>query len=295
MPGSTSEQQPPRAKDYDDPLSSVGGENTRLAQATAGQLRPAILGADYGWNTIDAEAIPEVNLLLIHHWNRGGLAKMHCSIGNPFHPNGRVQEDKADVDLTELKSCTSTPLPNTWPNCMSIRTDGVDSAEPPAVEHPMTDEQNAPVSRNSRAVRNAALAVGFILPCLLAVPIWADDWPQWQGPNRDGVWRETGVLESFPPGGLKVLWRAPVGWGWSSPVVVEGRGFVTDSQLARPHAKERVLCFEEATGKPLWTCTYGGRNVAWPPPAYANRHVFVRNDKELICASLEKTDDREAE
>ena len=34
------------------------------------------------------------------------------------------------------------------------------------------------------------------------------------------------------------------------------------------------------------TYPFGGRNVAWPPPAYANRHVFARNDKELVCASL---------
>jgi outer membrane protein assembly factor BamB len=35
------------------------------------------------------------------------------------------------------------------------------------------------------------------------------------------------------------------------------------------------------------TYPFGGRNVVWPPPAYANRHVFARNDKELVCASLE--------
>ena len=34
------------------------------------------------------------------------------------------------------------------------------------------------------------------------------------------------------------------------------------------------------------TNPFGGRNVVWPPPAYANRHVFARNDQELICASL---------
>jgi hypothetical protein len=34
------------------------------------------------------------------------------------------------------------------------------------------------------------------------------------------------------------------------------------------------------------TFPFGGRKVAWPPPAYANRHMFVRNGKELICASL---------
>jgi hypothetical protein len=35
------------------------------------------------------------------------------------------------------------------------------------------------------------------------------------------------------------------------------------------------------------TYPYAGRKVAWPPPAFANRHVFVRNDKELVCVSLE--------
>jgi outer membrane protein assembly factor BamB len=34
------------------------------------------------------------------------------------------------------------------------------------------------------------------------------------------------------------------------------------------------------------TYPFGGRNVVWPPPAYSNRHVFVRSDKELVCASL---------
>jgi outer membrane protein assembly factor BamB len=34
------------------------------------------------------------------------------------------------------------------------------------------------------------------------------------------------------------------------------------------------------------TFPFGGRNVVWPPPAYANRHIFVRNSKEVICASL---------
>ena len=34
------------------------------------------------------------------------------------------------------------------------------------------------------------------------------------------------------------------------------------------------------------THSFGGRKVAWTPPAYANRHVFARNDEELICASL---------
>lgn len=99
-------------------------------------------------------------------------------------------------------------------------------------------------------IASAALATA----ALLALPGWADDWPQWRGPTHDGVWRETGILESFPAAGLKYRWRARIGPGYSGPVVAQGRVFVTDRQL-RPDV-ERVLCFEEATGKSLWVQSY---------------------------------------
>ena len=61
----------------------------------------------------------------------------------------------------------------------------------------------------------------------------ADDWPQWLGPRRDGVWRETGLLAKFPQGGPKVLWRVPIENGFSGPAVADGRVYVTDHQRAR--------------------------------------------------------------
>jgi len=84
----------------------------------------------------------------------------------------------------------------------------------------------------------------------------AEDWPQWRGPNRNGAWTESGVLEAFPAEGLKIRWRAPVGLGWSSPVVSQGRVFVTDVELETRPAKERVHCLDEATGKSLWMYAY---------------------------------------
>src|SRR5438105_8920756 len=100
------------------------------------------------------------------------------------------------------------------------------------------------------------LTVLLILPLILAIAVQAEEWPQWRGPNRDGVWNETGIRETFPTNGLKVRWRVPVGHGFSSPVVAQGRVYVTDSQLDHPKAGERVLCFEEATGKSLWTFSH---------------------------------------
>ena len=106
-----------------------------------------------------------------------------------------------------------------------------------------------------------ATLVAWLLPGAAAVQ--AADWPQWRGPNRDGAWNETGILESFPPGGLKITWRTPVGRGWSSPVVAQGRVYVTDVELARPSANERVLCFDETNGKLLWRHQYAVNLPDW--------------------------------
>jgi outer membrane protein assembly factor BamB len=105
----------------------------------------------------------------------------------------------------------------------------------------------------------------------------ADDWPQWLGPQRDGVWRESGILEAFPPGGPKVLWRAPIGPGFTGPAVSGGRVYVMDRQgkpLARGAessgkdglpSKERILCLSADNGRLLWEhayeCTY---KIAYP-------------------------------
>jgi outer membrane protein assembly factor BamB len=103
---------------------------------------------------------------------------------------------------------------------------------------------------------HSRLAVALILSLLLSAALRADDWPQWRGPHRDGVCRETGLLESFPAGGLKVRWRTPAGWGFSSPVVARGRVYLADSVVVKPQARERVRCFDETTGRVLWTHVY---------------------------------------
>jgi hypothetical protein len=80
----------------------------------------------------------------------------------------------------------------------------------------------------------------------------AEDWPEWRGRGRTGVWNETGILTTFPAAGLKVNWRTPIRNGYSGAAVAAGRVFVTD--FARQHGNrgmERVLCLDERTGKTL--------------------------------------------
>jgi outer membrane protein assembly factor BamB len=97
----------------------------------------------------------------------------------------------------------------------------------------------------------------------------ADDWPQWLGPRRDGVWREAGILDRFPPGGPRVLWRAAIGSGFAGPAVVGDHVYLMDRQgplvpkgAEAPPRKdglagsERVLCLSATTGAVVWKHEY---------------------------------------
>src|SRR5437764_14550347 len=96
----------------------------------------------------------------------------------------------------------------------------------------------------------------LIAALLLAVPLTARDtagkpfdWPQWRGPNRDGVSKETGLLKEWPKEGPRLLWVAKnVGRGYSSVAVASGRIF-TLSDRGRACV---VLAFDEGTGTELW-------------------------------------------
>lgn len=108
-----------------------------------------------------------------------------------------------------------------------------------------------------------------LLACSALTPVQADDWPQWMGPQRDGVWRETDIVDAFPSDGPPIRWRVKIGGGYAGPAVANGRVFVTDRQLkpgsevpADPFkrgaipATERVLCLNESDGKEVWKHEY---------------------------------------
>jgi len=122
----------------------------------------------------------------------------------------------------------------------------------------------------------------------------ADDWPQWLGPQRDGVWRESGVLEKFPDGGAPRRWRVELGAGYSGPSVVDGRVYVMDRlvptnaptpknafDMSRIPGNERILCFNEPDGRLLWAheyeCSYTVSYAAGPriTPLVADGRVYA--------------------
>ena len=92
----------------------------------------------------------------------------------------------------------------------------------------------------------------WILLLLIHGTIIASDWPQWRGPNRDGVWTESGILSSFPSKGLIPKWKVAVGFGYSSPIIANGRLYLSDLVVEKRIVHERVLCFNARSGKRVW-------------------------------------------
>ena len=94
----------------------------------------------------------------------------------------------------------------------------------------------------------------LFLSFAIVVAAPAEDWPEYRGKGRLGVWNETGILERFPDNGLKPEWRVPIRGGWSGPAVSNGRIYALDFvRSSRWQGKERALCLDEKTGKILWT------------------------------------------
>jgi len=129
----------------------------------------------------------------------------------------------------------------------------------------------------------------------------ADTWPQWMGPKRDNVWREEGLIEKFPQGGPRVVWRQPVAGGYAGPAVVGDKVYVTD-YVTDDNVKvdnfdrkeftgiERVLCLNEATGKEIWHHEYPVKyTISYPagprctPIIDGDRLYTLGAEGNLIC------------
>ena len=118
------------------------------------------------------------------------------------------------------------------------------------------------------AMKRLILLLSVVVPLGYQTSL-ADDWPQWFGPQRDGIWREVGIVEKLPIGGPELVWKAPIGTGYAGPAVSGGRVYVFDRTLAdvtdspdNPFkrgeipGKESLHCLESAIGKVVWSKSY---------------------------------------
>lgn len=113
----------------------------------------------------------------------------------------------------------------------------------------------------------------------------SQDWPDWRGVNRDGIWSETGIVEKFDSKNLVSKWSVPVGSGYSGPTVSNGKVYLTDL-IKQPSQTEGVLCFDEKTGVKIWEfrypCEYSG--VGYPAGPRAS--VVINDGKAFSLGTM---------
>ncbi len=81
-----------------------------------------------------------------------------------------------------------------------------------------------------------------------AAPAVSADWPSWGGPRGDFTTAEKGLLETWPEGGPKELWRRPDGPGYASPVAADGRVYL----FSAVDGKDTLACLNAEDGTELW-------------------------------------------
>jgi len=110
----------------------------------------------------------------------------------------------------------------------------------------------------------------------VSIGIVRADWPQYLGPDRNGISSETGLAKSWPKDGPKVLWTKPLGEGFAAAAIKDGQVYLLD----RVKSQEDVLrCYDLATGNELWSFSHkdsgefdfnGSRN----PPTVDEKNVY---------------------
>ncbi len=143
------------------------------------------------------------------------------------------------------------------------------------------------------------MTIRFFLGCVLTTSLLcitgrADDWPQWRGPARTGLSRETGLLKQWPKDGPKLQWQAKdIGGGYSTPAIVGDRIYL----MADRDGEEFVVALASENGAKVWSTAIGkvGRNTGpqYPgtrstPTVDGNRIYVLGSDGDLACLEKDK-------
>lgn len=120
---------------------------------------------------------------------------------------------------------------------------------------------------------------------VLLAPAFGADWPQFRGPNRTNISKETGLLRQWPAGGPKVLWTIPVAQGYAGAAIVGDRLYHHDYDEAS--FEWRVYCRSMTDGKEIWRYTEERRirpnhGITRTVPAVDGELVFAFDPKCVL-------------
>jgi outer membrane protein assembly factor BamB len=133
-------------------------------------------------------------------------------------------------------------------------------------------------------MRRLLMSLGLLVA--LSFALLADDWPQWRGPNRDGVSKETDLLQTWPAEGPKLRWKATnIGTGYSAPIVVKGRVYLQTTK----ENDEFTLALDEANGKEVWSTKIGAVGKNRGPDYPGTRATPTADGDRLYCLASDGT------
>ncbi len=126
------------------------------------------------------------------------------------------------------------------------------------------------------------LACSFAAAIACSLALRAADWPQWRGPDRTGVSKETGLLKEWPKDGPPLRWKlTDIGPGYSAPAVAGGKVFIQTTA----GQDEFALALDEATGKQLWKSPIGSVGKNRGPDYPGTRATPTVDGDRLYCLS----------
>jgi outer membrane protein assembly factor BamB len=123
-----------------------------------------------------------------------------------------------------------------------------------------------------------SVGCGILVLCALL----AANWPQWRGPQRDGISQETGLLQEWPTEGPPLVWQVDnLGGGYSTPAVVNDRIYLLNN---KGNENEFVQALDVKDGQQIWATRIG--NVGHPKqdPSYPGARSTPTIDGELMYA-----------
>lgn len=136
----------------------------------------------------------------------------------------------------------------------------------------------------TRTVRDRCLRSlsGIIAAIVVLSMLTAANWPQWRGPERDGISEETGLLKQWPEEGPPLIWRVDnLGDGFSTPAVVDDRIYLVSNTGLDD---EFVQALDVATGKQVWSRRIGKVGEPDQQPSYPSARSTPTIDGDLIFA-----------
>lgn len=117
----------------------------------------------------------------------------------------------------------------------------------------------------------------------------AADWPQFRGPNRDGICTESGLLKSWPEGGPELLWEMTgLGTGYSSVAISDGKLYTMGDIDVNSEKAQCVIAVDLSTHKPLWTAKAGPSHDDGPrctPTIDGDLIYAIGTSGDLVCVN----------